>query len=211
MNVEIELMTIHASKDKEADYVVLIGLLSDELPAEKPVDDILELLLPLKESYPDAEERRLFYVALTRAKNRVYLVYSPLDPSNFMKELESEEYNTCQHEIINGDFSQNPYFPACPECGRGVLSIKNGSHGPFVGCSKFPVCKHTENICSFCRSGILEKKGENLACTNCQVAIPVCPKCGGDLLIREGKYGQFLGCSNYRSDDVISCNYTRKI
>ena len=212
-NVSIELMSIHASKGKEADYVILVGLLSDELPAEKPIDDILELLLPNKESYPYAEERRLFYVALTRAKRRVYLIYNPLDPSPFMEELESEEYNICEDEIITGEYPNNIPLIRCPDCGRGILSIKKGKHGSFVGCSKYPMCRHSQSVCPFCDAGILIDSDEYRKCTNpgCNAMIPICPKCGGHLLIREGKYGQFLGCSNYRGDDILACNYTRKI
>ncbi|WP_171832154.1 UvrD-helicase domain-containing protein [Oceanispirochaeta sp. M1] len=212
-NVSIELMSIHASKGKEADYVILVGLLSDELPAEKPIDDILELLLPNKESYPYAEERRLFYVALTRAKRRVYLIFNPLDPSPFMEELESKDYNICENEIITGEYPNNIPLIRCPDCERGMLSIKKGKHGSFVGCSKYPMCRHTQSVCPFCDAGILIDSGEYRKCTNpgCNANIPICPKCSGSLLVREGKYGQFFGCSNYRGDDILACNYTRKI
>lgn len=210
-NVSIDFMTIHASKGKEADYVILIGLLSDELPAEKPVDDILELLLPEKERYPFAEERRLFYVALTRAKNRVYLVYNPDDPSPFMTEIYSGKYDICDDEIITGKFPPNQPKIQCPTCHRGQLILKKGVNGYFFGCSKYPMCRHTENLCPSCGSGILEKKAEVRQCASCDTVIPICPQCGGNLLIRNGKYGKFLGCSNYRHEKEIFCKYTRKM
>ena len=67
--------TIHSSKGKEADYVIISQLNDDmlDLPIDMPVNPILNALLPNLESYKHSEERRLFYVALTRAKKKVFL------------------------------------------------------------------------------------------------------------------------------------------
>ena len=88
--LSIDFMTIHASKGQQADYVIVLGLQQgrDAFPA--PVrESIMEMaLLPQPEAYPDAEERRLLYVALTRARHRVWLLYNKEQPSAFVGILE---------------------------------------------------------------------------------------------------------------------------
>lgn len=95
--LEIELMSVHASKGKEADYVIILGMNKGKygFPSQKATDPILEFLLPGKETFPDAEERRLFYVALTRARHRVYLISDPRDESPFITELIEQKYPIC--------------------------------------------------------------------------------------------------------------------
>ena len=85
--LSINQMTFHASKGKEADYTLLMGLDSQSLPSRVKSPSILEALLPEPERFPDAEERRLFYVALTRAKKQVILLVPDKSPSEFIKEL----------------------------------------------------------------------------------------------------------------------------
>lgn len=89
-NLIIEFMTIHASKGQQADYVVIVGLNDGKegFPA-LPRESLLEqVLLPQPEPFADAEERRLLYVALTRAKHRVWLLYDRDAPSVFVEQLQ---------------------------------------------------------------------------------------------------------------------------
>lgn len=71
--LQIDFMTIHASKGQQADYVILVGLQegNDGFPAPARESIMEDALLPLVEDFPDAEERRLLYVALTRARARL--------------------------------------------------------------------------------------------------------------------------------------------
>ena len=87
--LNIDAMTAHASKGKEADYVVVLDMVSGRFgfPSEKQTHPLLDAILPAAEPYPDAEERRLFYVALTRARHRVYLISDMTRPSRFINEL----------------------------------------------------------------------------------------------------------------------------
>lgn len=100
--LDLQFMSVHASKGKEADYVIVLGMNNGKygFPSQKESDPILELLLPEKEQFPDAEERRLFYVALTRAKHRAYLLYNPAEVSPFITELLNQKYPVCTDEFI---------------------------------------------------------------------------------------------------------------
>ena len=89
--LNIDFMTIHASKGQQADYVIVVGLQDGKegFPAPARESVIEQGLLPQPEEYPDAEERRLLYVALTRARHRVWLLYSKPNPSRFVPILEA--------------------------------------------------------------------------------------------------------------------------
>lgn len=86
---------------------------------------ILRLLLDNCDHYPFAEERRLFYVALTRAKKKVFLVVIKDNISCFAKEIMKKYGNDIRKEMY-----------ICPRCG-GRLIKKNGPYGEFFGCSNY--------------------------------------------------------------------------
>lgn len=87
--LQLDFMTIHASKGQQADYVIVVGLHegNDGFPAPARESIMEEALLPPVEDFPDAEERRLLYVALTRARHRVWLLFNKETPSCFVDEL----------------------------------------------------------------------------------------------------------------------------
>ncbi|MBL5924667.1 DNA helicase IV [Enterobacter asburiae] len=89
--LQLEFMTIHASKGQQADYVIVVGLKegSDGFPAPARESVMEEALLPVPEDFPDAEERRLLYVAITRARYRVWLLFNKEEPSVFVDILKS--------------------------------------------------------------------------------------------------------------------------
>ena len=86
---EIEFLTVHKSKGLEADYVVLLqcnkGIFG--FPATMGDDPVLNVVLSKNDDYPYGEERRLFYVAITRAKIRTTVLYDRKTPSAFIKEF----------------------------------------------------------------------------------------------------------------------------
>ena len=85
--LNLDFMTIHASKGQEADFVILLGLQAGKegFPAEARESVIEQGLLPQPEDFPDAEERRLAYVALTRARQQVWMLYDREQPSRFVE------------------------------------------------------------------------------------------------------------------------------
>lgn len=91
--LSFDVLSFHASKGKEADYVIVLGLNAGKygFPSTQASSSVTEAFLPIKENYPYAEERRLFYVALTRAKLGVYLITDASNPSCFVDELLVEQ------------------------------------------------------------------------------------------------------------------------
>jgi DNA helicase-4 len=97
----IKFMTVHASKGLEADCIIILNLIDDILgfPNKIPDNKVINYLNKHKVDYPFDEERRLFYVALTRTKNNIYLLVDRQNPSIFVKEL---LYNSKKYiEVIN--------------------------------------------------------------------------------------------------------------
>lgn len=87
--LQLDFMTIHASKGQQAEYVIVLGLHEglDGFPAPARESLIEQALLPVPEDFPDAEERRLLYVAITRARKKVWLLFDKQNPSRFVDEL----------------------------------------------------------------------------------------------------------------------------
>ncbi len=137
-DLKMTFITAHRSKGLQADYVFIINNKDNGLgfPSKIQNDPIIECLLGVKESFPYAEERRLFYVALTRAKVKTYLIVRDGDESAFTSELE-KRYSK---ELKNEKF-------VCPLCG-GRLSKRKGPYGEFFGCENYSTtgCKYTRKI-----------------------------------------------------------------
>ena len=197
-------MTVHGSKGLEADYVVVLGLCSGSygFPTEITDDPLLDLVLSASERHPNAEERRLFYVALTRAKRRVFLVADGGPPSPFVKEL-----------IDNGHdvtvFGQPPESDVpCPKCHNGHLKRRESTRdeSTFYGCSNYPYCDYLQPSCPACGKGLPVKTEGGFRCRDCGQGIESCPNCEGWLQPRIGKHGRFLGCTNFPD-----CGYTRAL
>ncbi|MBU6951013.1 UvrD-helicase domain-containing protein [Hahella sp. HN01] len=145
--LDIQFMTIHASKGLEADYVFILGMnggFGYTFPTKFTTDPIIESLRSNKDLYPDAEERRLFYVALTRAKRKVYAWFQDWLPSFFVTELFDEKYDG---RVL---FDGGPIPNKCDRCGNGYMIKRPGSNGEFLGCSNYPMhagnCKNTKRI-----------------------------------------------------------------
>ncbi|MFR5865910.1 MAG: UvrD-helicase domain-containing protein [Acutalibacteraceae bacterium] len=137
-DLSMSFLTAHKAKGLQADYVFIINNKKSRMGFPSKIQDapILDLLLDNCDQYPYAEERRLFYVALTRAKKKAFIVTINGQESEFAIELKKRYGNELKKEQFE------------------------------------------------------------------------CPLCGGRLVKRSGPYGEFFGCSNYRT---TGCNYKRKI
>jgi DNA helicase-4 len=88
-NIRIRYLTVHKSKGLEDDNVILINVIDDVMgfPSKLKSDNIFKYVFPKIDKYKYSEERRLFYVALTRSKNNVYILSKIGNESVFIKEL----------------------------------------------------------------------------------------------------------------------------
>nr|MBT6355069.1 UvrD-helicase domain-containing protein [Pelagibacteraceae bacterium] len=209
--------TVHSSKGKEADYVIVLELQSGKhgFPSEKTTNPLLDALLPTPEDFEFAEERRLFYVAITRAKKRSYLIADMSSSSAFVNELIKDNYDIDLNEFdITEDqkITQNFY---CLKCQTGIMQpkINQKNKSKFYGCSHYSLCDHTENGCIECGSlmtRISENNNSYKVCSNCNKHwIPLCIKCSGEMYYKSGAYGLFWGCKNYSPNEKeLSCKYT---
>ncbi|HTD98371.1 MAG TPA: UvrD-helicase domain-containing protein [Mucilaginibacter sp.] len=123
--------TAHRVKGMTCDYAILLDIDSGKLgfPSEIADDPLLSYLLQEGDSFENAEERRVFYVAITRARHKNYLLYNLSSPSKFILELPGG----------SGIGGPSP-VKRCPEC-RGVLVKRTGPFSSFYGCSNYPACE----------------------------------------------------------------------
>ena len=95
-------LTIHKSKGLEEDNIILINLTNNNnsLPSKIKNHKIINKLIKT-DYYPYEEERRLFYVALTRTRNNIYLLVPKSNYSIFIKELMKNYKNYIEYININ--------------------------------------------------------------------------------------------------------------
>ncbi|NKA72360.1 DNA helicase II [Ralstonia solanacearum] len=146
--LDIEFMTVHKSKGLEADYVLVLGLNGGRgmaFPSSRRNDPLLDMLLAKHDNlFPFAEERRLFYVALTRAKKKCIVLFRRLGVSPFVLELMSPENS----QSIT--YRSGPLPKRCGTCGEGFLVPRPSKFDkPFLGCTRYSPnggCRHQEAI-----------------------------------------------------------------
>ncbi|MFJ5487118.1 UvrD-helicase domain-containing protein [Hansschlegelia beijingensis] len=138
--IKIEFRTVHSSKGLEADYVMLVNVVEGILgfPSRITDDPVLQIAMPDPDPYPMAEERRLFYVALTRARRQVRIYTLQDRPSRFLSEMAKS--GAIEIETEGG--AATP----CPKCGEGALRRREGKYGPFEVCSTGARCAFKRNI-----------------------------------------------------------------
>jgi DNA topoisomerase-1 len=82
-----------------------------------------------------------------------------------------------------------PTDQVCEKCGKSMV-IKWGRHGRFVACSGFPDCKNTKPI-------VDKGAGQSEQEAKAEETDEKCEKCGSPMLLKSGRFGRFLACSNY--------------
>ena len=104
-------------------------------------DTVLTLAMSADDGFLHSEERRLFYVALTRARLGVTIFTVAGLESPFVVEL--LDYPEVK---LTGHSAAATEIRVCPGCGQGTLAVRKGPYGQFLGCSRFPKCRQTMKI-----------------------------------------------------------------
>lgn len=143
-DLDIKFMTVHASKGLQADYVFILNNQSGRRGFPSQIEDapVLKLFMSNLEEFEFAEERRLFYVAMTRAKKKVVFVVpnSERKKSIFLKEIEDRHGKELKAEAYT-----------CPKCGGRLKKrpAQPGVYNQFFGCENYRAdkagCNFTRN------------------------------------------------------------------
>ena len=194
--VPITFTTAHSSKGLGFDNVIIINGKDAYMgfPSKIEDDPIMKLVIKDTEDIDYAEERRLFYVALTRTKNRVFIIVPQHAPSKFVLEIKEKFTNI----ILQGE----DFFPreetrrnTCPHCGYPLQRRKSDKFGTGLW-----LCSNEPEQCGFITNNL---KGGKLG-------ICKCPDCiDGYLVVKQIKGREnfyMLGCNNYKPDGK-GCNY----
>ncbi len=136
-HMEVSFLTAHRSKGMEADYVILPGMLDRRFPNTRADDPVLALAMPDSDAYPLGEERRLFYVALTRARRSVAMFTVQGRRSAFLTELVNDGAVR-----VTSMAGETIHEQACPACRVGVIVPRTGPYGAFQSCSGYPRCEY---------------------------------------------------------------------
>ena len=122
-NRKMRFMTVHQSKGLECDYIILLNCNGGTVGFPSQISDnpVLKYVLSEPDSYAFSEERRVFYVGITRAKIQTWVLYDVNNPSPFVK-----EFVTTHDSSSNTQFSI-PESDLCPKCKCGRIKVsKNG-------------------------------------------------------------------------------------
>ena len=180
----ITFLTAHSSKGLGFDNVVLVNMAEAKFgfPCQIEDDPIMKLVTHNDTTVTYSEERRLFYVAMTRTKNRVYIVAPRKRPSRFVIEL-IQDFNIPHDETISMEIVEK-YTLKCPICGLPLKYENNKNYG-----ISLYLCTNEPELCDFM--------------TNDKVVpndIYKCPKCSDGFMIVKKSYkddARFYGCTNY--------------
>lgn len=121
-------------------------------------------------------------------KNWVAIVKEFYKP--FEKLLKVKDKELQKSEVTNLGESKEK----CPECSK-ILIIKLGKYGKFLSCSGYPECDYAQPMEE---DKVLDENGKEIT------DFGKCEECDGDLVLKRGRYGKFLACSNYPN-----CKFTK--
>ena len=188
--IKITFMTAHASKGLGYDDVIIINGKNETygFPSKIQDDPVLKFVIKGDDSIDYAEERRLFYVSLTRTKNRVYVVAPESNPSEFLLEIKRKYKNVVLKGNWNEDEIKRIDIKKCPMCGYPMQFKYKNAYG-----LRLYICCNEPEICGFMTNEIKAGKLNICKCNQCR---------DGYMIVKPGigKYKYFLGCTNYKKD-----------
>jgi len=185
--LDIEFRTIHSAKGLEADYVMILNMVEDTVgfPSQVADDPVLVLAMPDGEDFPMAEERRVFYVAMTRARRQVRIYTKASAPSRFLIEMAA-------HELIEIRQEDGGRIRTCPQCRKGVLMQRSSEYGAFENCS---LCDFKRNLAK----SEVSQPSNRVRLTTPMAPGDICPTCNKGRMKERAKarYKPMVGCSGY--------------
>lgn len=192
-DIEMEFMTVHRAKGLGYDNVIIINAIDAVygFPSKIQDDPVLHYVIKTDHSIEYAEERRLFYVALTRTKNRVYIVTPQQRPSEFVRELVKDYPNVTLRGQLDESQQNTGEVKHCPVCGYPLQLRYKKAYG-----LKLWICSNEPEICDFITNDLRGDGMSILKCDQCK---------DGYLIVKKGKMKPFLGCTNYTADGK-GCN-----
>ena len=194
-----DFMTVHRAKGLGYDHVIIINARNETygFPSQVQEDPVLKYVVKDDHSYDYAEERRLFYVALTRTKNRVYIITPQQHPSEFVLELIRDYPQVEVFGKINKEPQEKTLDKRCPICGYPLQLRYKKAYG-----LKLWICTNEPEICDFMTNNLVGGEMSIMKCEKCK---------DGYLIVKDGSgSGPFLGCTNYKPDKTGCNNYVTK-
>ncbi|OOY18282.1 UvrD-helicase domain-containing protein [Thioclava sp. DLFJ4-1] len=196
-SLSLSFKTIHASKGLEADHVIILGADNSRMgfPSQIVDDPLLTLVSPEAEPFENAEERRVMYVAMTRARNTVTILASEAQPSIFVRELIDDP----RYEIKRPHGASEQQH-ICSQCGGRLIYMPGKGGSGWYRCEHVKLCGNRMPACPQCGAGLplRDTKTGEMTCPACGAGQPACPNCSeGWLTKRRGRYGVFLGCVRF--------------
>ncbi len=197
--LRLSFKTIHASKGLEADHVVLLKADGGRtgFPSETVDDPLLSLVSPEVEPFENAEERRVMYVAMTRARRTLTILASKSRPSSFVTELRKD---LAVGTEWSGDTAQVVH--ECGECGGRLVDVVGHDGRLWYRCEHVQNCGNILPSCPSCGTNLprSSSSGSSELSCSCGAASLKCPDCkDGWFVERTGRYGPFLSCVRYPS------------
>lgn len=194
-----DFMTAHRAKGLGYDHVIIINARNETygFPSQVQEDPVLKYVVKDDHSYDYAEERRLFYVALTRTKNRVYIITPQQHPSDFVLELIRDYPQVKVFGEIDKEPKEKTLDKRCPVCGYPLQLRYKKAYG-----LKLWICTNEPEICDFMTNNLAGDEMTIMKCDKCK---------DGYLIVMDGRgSGPFLGCTNYKADKTGCNNYVTK-
>ena len=194
--LSVTFKTIHASKGLEADHVILLSADSGRtgFPSEIVDDLLLSLVSPEEETFQNAEERRVMYVAMTRARHTLTILASNARPSAFVTEIRKDPAY-----VLAPETGAEVVAHVCGECGGRLLGVTGQDGRIWYRCEHVQHCGNLLPACASCSTALPRRAdGATEVRCGCGASYPTCPECeDGWLVERSGSYGKFLGCVRY--------------
>ena len=184
-NVHLEFLTAHKSKGLGFDNVIIVNARDETygFPSKIDNDPIFKLVIHEDHSVDYAEERRLFYVSLTRTKRRVYIICPENRPSEFVRELINDYPEVKVEGTISLEAPAHEEVKKCPICGYPLQLRKNKNLGFGIW-----MCTNEPELCSFITNNPAARKLQIIKCDQCN---------DGYMIVRKSQGNFILGCTNY--------------